>query len=221
MRMERHCIYYVIWGSSLKTRNGFAGHVIRLLGFTAYSFTNPLRRGGPLRPPVPCRIIIWFWMLGITSCSFTSSLRRGGPLCPPAPVGFSFGFGNKAARRVRLRPSPRRPGWSPAPAGFLVPAIAGMGCFVLCPFGLFPRSFMPPASTKHAAPPTPSPRLRISWLNANPLRRGGPPCPPVPAGFPFGFGYWASRRARFQILCVGGGPLRPPAPAVYPIGFGC
>ena len=37
----------------------------------------------------------------------------------------------------------------------------------------------------------------------NPLRRGGPPCPPAPVGFTFGFGCLASRCDRLQILCVG------------------
>ncbi len=103
--MERHCIYYVIWGSSLKTRNGFAGHVIRLLGFTAYSFTNPLRRGGPLCPPVPagCPFGFGCWAsrrvrlrpspntplrprprprIRFSRLS-TNPLRRSGPLWPP------------------------------------------------------------------------------------------------------------------------------------------
>jgi hypothetical protein len=49
------------------------------------------------------RIYLWFWMLGSNACSFTNPPRRRGPLCPPAPVGFTFGFGYWASRRVQLQ----------------------------------------------------------------------------------------------------------------------
>ena len=167
-----------------------------MLGSNACSFTNPLRRGGPLYPPAPDGFSYGFGCcaprrvrLQILHVGADRRLR-------PHPSDFHlfldvglhgvFGYGRHQDDRDDHQFPPGT--WFPQSREWNV-----LSCV---------RLVDSPGRLCLRPPPNTPLRIRLvcqmGCSFTNPPRRGGPLWPPAPDGFSFGFVCWAPRRARLR-----------------------
>ena len=124
-------------------------------GFTACSAPNPRRRGGPLRPPVFTELILGAKCCGFTACSVTAVTKTTGMITSSRRVLGSRNRGNGMFFLVSV--------W------LIPPVVYASGLHQTRRYAHARRIY-----------------LRFWMLDVtacsltNPLRRGGPLCPPAP-----------------------------------------